>query len=68
MWSLQGPTGLRFTCAKTEDIYRTGDLRLLRETVKTKLNLEMAAIDEMVNIAMEVKPDMVTLVPEKGRN
>jgi pyridoxine 5-phosphate synthase len=41
------------------------DLRLMRETVKTKLNLEMAASDEMVRIALEVRPDTVTLVPEK---
>ncbi len=41
------------------------DLRLLRETVRTKLNLEMAATDEMVVIACDVRPDMVTLVPEK---
>ncbi|MCD6294613.1 MAG: pyridoxine 5'-phosphate synthase [Deltaproteobacteria bacterium] len=41
------------------------DLRLLRETVKTSLNMEMAAVDEMVEIAASVKPDMVTLVPEK---
>ena len=41
------------------------DLRLLRETVKTRLNMEMAAVDEMVKIAIDVKPDMVTLVPEK---
>ncbi len=41
------------------------DLRLLRETVRTKLNLEMAATDEMRRIALEVKPDFATLVPEK---
>ena len=41
------------------------DLILLRRTVKTRLNLEMAATDEMLNIAREVKPDLVTLVPEK---
>ena len=41
------------------------DLRLLRQVVKTRLNLEMAATDEMVGIACDVKPDMVTLVPEK---
>lgn len=40
------------------------DLRLLRQTVKTKLNVEMAATDEMVGIAREVLPDQVTLVPE----
>ncbi|MGA3173488.1 MAG: pyridoxine 5'-phosphate synthase [Syntrophorhabdales bacterium] len=41
------------------------DVRLLREVVRTKLNLEMAATDEMVGIARDVLPDMVTLVPEK---
>ncbi|MEM7009174.1 MAG: pyridoxine 5'-phosphate synthase, partial [Thermodesulfobacteriota bacterium] len=41
------------------------DLYILRETVKTKLNMEMAATNEMVRIASEVSPDMVTLVPEK---
>jgi len=41
------------------------DLRLLRETVQTKLNLEMASTDEMQRIALEVKPDLTTLVPEK---
>lgn len=41
------------------------DLRLLRETVKTKLNLEMAPVEEMVEIALSVLPDMVTLVPER---
>ncbi|MBW1721358.1 MAG: pyridoxine 5'-phosphate synthase [Deltaproteobacteria bacterium] len=41
------------------------DLELLRATVKTRLNLEMAAVEEMVEIACRVKPDLVTLVPEK---
>jgi pyridoxine 5-phosphate synthase len=41
------------------------DVRLLRETVNTKLNLEMAATDEMIGIALDVGPDMVSLVPEK---
>ncbi len=41
------------------------DLRLLRDTVQTRLNMEMAAVEEMVDIALNVKPDMVTLVPEK---
>jgi pyridoxine 5-phosphate synthase len=41
------------------------DLRLLREVVKTKLDLEMAATEEMIKIALEVLPDIVTLVPEK---
>ena len=41
------------------------DLTLLRRTVKTRLNLEMAATQEMVKIALEVKPDVATLVPER---
>ncbi|MCI0693494.1 pyridoxine 5'-phosphate synthase [candidate division KSB1 bacterium] len=41
------------------------DLYLLKEMVKTHLNMEMAPTDEMVKIATEVVPDMVTLVPER---
>ena len=41
------------------------DLLLLRQTVRTKLNMEMAVTDEMVEIARETLPDVVTLVPEK---
>ncbi len=41
------------------------DVALLRQVVRTKLNLEMAATDEMVRIAIETKPEMATLVPEK---
>jgi pyridoxine 5-phosphate synthase len=43
------------------------DLRILRQTVRTKLNMEMASTEEMVAIASQVKPDMVTLVPEKRK-
>ncbi len=41
------------------------DLRLLRDLIRTKLDLEMAADDTMAKIALTIKPDMVTLVPEK---
>lgn len=41
------------------------DVRLLRQTVKTRLHLEMAATDEMRDIALELRPHMVCLVPEK---
>jgi pyridoxine 5-phosphate synthase len=41
------------------------DLRMLREVVQTKLNMEMAATKEMQHIALELKPDLSTLVPEK---
>ena len=41
------------------------DVHLLRKTVQTRLNLEMAATPEMLRVAFEVRPDMVTLVPER---
>ncbi|HWV37774.1 MAG TPA: pyridoxine 5'-phosphate synthase [Vulgatibacter sp.] len=41
------------------------DLRLLKETCRSVLNLEMAATDEMLAIALEVRPHTVTLVPER---
>ncbi|MCG7499071.1 pyridoxine 5'-phosphate synthase [Vibrio sp. Of7-15] len=41
------------------------DVKILKETIQTRMNLEMAVTDEMVNIALEVKPEFVCLVPEK---
>ncbi len=41
------------------------DVELLRRTVKTRLNLEMAATEEMLRIALALEPDQVTLVPER---
>lgn len=41
------------------------DIKVLRQTVRTHLNLEMAPTDEMVAIALEVEPDYITLVPER---
>jgi len=41
------------------------DLSMLKESVKTNLNLEMAPTTEMVKVALKVRPDMITLVPEK---
>ncbi len=41
------------------------DLRLLRDIVTAELNLEMAATDEMLKISLDVKPDLITIVPEK---
>ena len=40
------------------------DVKILRQTVTTYLNLEMAATEEMLKIALETRPDAVTLVPE----
>lgn len=41
------------------------DVRLLRSVVKTKLNLEMAGSEPIVMVALDVKPDQATLVPER---
>ncbi len=41
------------------------DVELLRQTVRSRLNLEMAATAEMAAVALRLRPDMVTLVPEK---
>lgn len=41
------------------------DVRLLRQTIRTRLNLEMADVPEIIAVAEELKPDEVCLVPEK---
>lgn len=41
------------------------DIYLLRQTIQTKMILEMGATDEMIKIALDIIPDLVTLVPEK---
>lgn len=41
------------------------DVRILRETVRVELNLEMANTEEMLGIARQLRPDLVTLVPER---
>jgi len=41
------------------------DVRIIHNNISTKLNLEMAAVDEMVAISLELKPYQVSLVPEK---
>ncbi|MCX6173860.1 MAG: pyridoxine 5'-phosphate synthase [Ignavibacteriales bacterium] len=41
------------------------DVRLLRELITTKLDLEMAAVDEIIKIACDVQPELATLVPER---
>lgn len=62
---MAGASGIIIHLREDRRHIKDRDLRILREVVKTKLNLEMAAIAEMVNIAREIKPDMITLVPEK---
>src|ERR1700674_5975990 len=62
---LGGADGITIHLREDRRHIQDRDLRLLRQTVKTRLNLEMAATDEMINIALSAKPDMCTLVPEK---
>ena len=46
---------------------RDEDVRALRRSVTTRLDLEMAAVDEIIRVALDVVPDLVTLVPERRR-
>lgn len=62
---LAGADGLVVHLREDRRHIQDRDLRLLREITRTKLDLEMAADAEMVNIALNVRPDLVTLVPEK---
>ena len=62
---LAGADGITVHLREDRRHIQDRDVRLLRQTVRTHLNLEMAATDEMVAIALEIQPDYVTLVPEK---
>jgi len=62
---LAGADGITVHLREDRRHIQDRDVRLLRQTVRTHLNLEMAATDEMVAIALEIKPDYVTLVPER---
>lgn len=62
---LAGADGLVVHLREDRRHIQDKDLQLLREVVRTKLDLEMAADEVMAKIALSVKPDLVTLVPEK---
>ncbi len=62
---LAGADGITVHLREDRRHIQDRDVRLLRQTVRTHLNLEMAATEEMVAIALEVQPDYVTLVPER---
>ena len=62
---LAGADGITIHLREDRRHIHDRDLRLMRQMVKTRLNLEMAATEEMVQIALDVKPDKVSLVPEK---
>ena len=62
---LAGADGIVVHLREDRRHIRDRDVRILRKIVQTKLILEMAASNEMVGIALDIKPDIVTLVPEK---
>ncbi|NMC20360.1 MAG: pyridoxine 5'-phosphate synthase, partial [Thermogutta sp.] len=62
---LGGADGITIHLREDRRHIQDRDLRILRETTAVKLNLEMACAPEILRIALEVKPDQATLVPEK---
>lgn len=62
---LAGGDGITIHLREDRRHIQERDLLLLKETINTRLNLEMAATEEIINIALKNKPDMCTLVPEK---
>jgi pyridoxine 5-phosphate synthase len=62
---LAGADGITIHLREDRRHIQDRDLKLLRQTVQTRLNLEMAATEEMVGIALDVMPEACTLVPEK---
>jgi pyridoxine 5-phosphate synthase len=62
---LAGASGIIVHLREDRRHIQDRDLRTAREVFRTRLNLEMAATGEMQRIALEVRPDIVTLVPEK---
>jgi pyridoxine 5-phosphate synthase len=62
---LGGASGITVHLRSDRRHIQDRDVEILRQVVKTRLNLEMAASQEMLRLALTVKPDQVTLVPER---
>jgi len=62
---LGGANGITVHLREDRRHIQDRDVRLLRQTVRTHLNLEMAATEEMIGIALELRPDYATIVPER---
>jgi pyridoxine 5-phosphate synthase len=62
---LAGADGITVHLREDRRHIQDRDVQILRQTVRTHLNLEMAATEEMLAIALDIQPDYVTLVPEK---
>lgn len=63
--TLGGADGITVHLREDRRHIQDRDVLVLRETVTTRLNLEMATAEEIIDIALKVKPDEATLVPEK---
>jgi pyridoxine 5-phosphate synthase len=62
---LAGANGITVHLREDQRHIQERDVRLLRQTVKTLMNLEMAWTDSMLDLACELQPDQVCIVPEK---
>src|ERR1700685_1245031 len=62
---LGGADGITIHLREDRRHIQDRDLQILRQTVFSGLNLEMAAVPEIVDIACSTRPDQVTLVPER---
>src|SRR5688572_19343697 len=62
---LGGADGITLHLREDRRHIQERDLRLLKETVTVKLNLELACVEEVIRLACEVHPHQVTLVPER---
>ena len=62
---MAGAEGITIHLREDRRHIQDADVRLLRQVITTRLNLEMATSSEIVDLALEVVPDMITLVPEK---
>lgn len=62
---LAGATGIVAHLREDRRHMKDRDIFLLKEIIQTKFDLEMAATDEIIKIALDIKPDLVTIVPEK---
>jgi len=62
---LAGASGITVHLREDRRHVQDRDVEVLRRLVKTKLNLEMAVTEEMIRVALAMKPDMATLVPER---
>lgn len=65
MAELGGADGITIHLREDRRHIQDRDLRLLKETVRAKLNLELACDNDVLGVALEVLPDQATLVPER---